>query len=116
MVQEAEKAGRGPGHDIGRCCATVGVSATCRPLCTFNLDYELLTNLTSVCSQVSSEQYLPPESCVLLSTAQELARVLRCGVGGRDHLSCCRARGVNTACAPLCQGVAQHTSGTEWSR
>ena len=59
MVQEAEKAGRGPGHDIGRCCATVGVSATCRPLCTFNLDYELLTNLTSVCSQVSSEQYCP---------------------------------------------------------
>ena len=73
------QAGRGPGHDIGRCCATVGVSATCRPLCTFNLDYELLTNLTSVCSQVSSEQHSPPESCVLLSTAQELARVLRPG-------------------------------------
>ena len=64
MVQEAEKAGRGPGHDIGRCCATVGVSATCRPLCTFNLDYELLTNLTSVCSQVSST-YRRSAACYL---------------------------------------------------
>ena len=93
--EELERSAETGERDVTRCCEAVSVSQECRPLCSLRVNSDLLTNLTSRCSQ-------------------ELDKVLRCAAGGRDHLSCCRRRGVTPTCAPLCQGVSQLSSGTSW--
>ena len=94
--EEIERSVDSGERDVNKCCEAVSVSQECRPMCSLSVESEILTNLTSRCSQ-------------------ELDKVLRCAAGGRDHLSCCRGRGVTAKCAPLCQGVSQASSGTSWA-
>lgn len=65
-------------------------------LCTYNAKFSDLYSLHSTCQD-------------------DLTKILRCGVGGRDHLPCCSQRGVPSQCQPLCQAVSQVSSGTDYS-
>ena len=65
-------------------------------LCTYNAKFSDLLSLHSTCQE-------------------DLSKILRCGVGGRDHLPCCTQRGVPRQCQPLCQAVNQLSSGTDYS-
>ena len=47
-IFEDEKAGHK--HNMTQLCHNVGVSQACQQLCSFELDSDLLTNLTSQCS------------------------------------------------------------------
>lgn len=47
--------------------------------------------------------------------AEEMSKVLRCAVGGRDHLPCCTQRGVPKSCQPLCQAVHQRSTGADFN-
>ena len=51
-----------------------------------------------------------------LVCADEFSRILRCAVGGRDHLPCCTRRGVPKSCQPLCQAVHQRSTGAEFAQ
>ena len=46
--------------------------------------------------------------------ANEFSTVIRCAVGGRDHLPCCTRRGVPKSCQPLCQSVHQAATGADF--
>ena len=60
-------------HNMTECCLSVGVSHTCRALCSWGVEETVMRNLTQQCEP-------------------ELSKILRCGTGGRDHMSCCRKR------------------------
>ena len=47
---------------------------------------------------------------------EDMSKVMRCLVGGRDHLPCCERRGVPQSCQPLCQAVHQKSTGAEFSK
>ena len=66
----------------------------------------------SLCSynlKMSELESLGPD-CV-----SEMSKVVRCGVGGRDHLPCCTRRGVPKSCQPLCQAVHQTSTGADFT-
>lgn len=72
-------------YNITNCCSKVGVSPGCMPLCDYDARMSHVRALATNC-------------------APELSQMLRCAVGGRNHLPCCQRRGVPTACLSVCSG------------
>lgn len=73
-------------HNVTACCIEAALSGVCMPLCSYDASMADVKALAGVC-------------------AGELAKLLRCGAGGRDHGPCCARRGVPATCAPVCAGV-----------
>ena len=73
-------------YNITACCENVLVSPGCMPLCSYDARMSHYTTLSKNC-------------------AAEISRILRCGVGGRNHGACCTRRGVPDNCLPICTGT-----------
>ncbi|KAK8735036.1 hypothetical protein OTU49_005792, partial [Cherax quadricarinatus] len=72
-------------YNITNCCVSVSVSPGCMPLCDYDARMSHVRALIVTCTN-------------------ELTKLLRCAVGGRNHLPCCQRRGVPAACSSLCSG------------
>lgn len=77
------------------CCIKSGLKPECMPLCSYDAKMSEVEALATVC-------------------ANDLSKVMRCAVGGRDHLPCCTRRGVPKSCQPLCQSVHQAATGADF--
>lgn len=75
-----------PLYNVSDCCSKAGVNSSCLAVC----DYR--TKMHQV------QDVLP--GCMA-----DFHKILRCGVGGRNHVPCCRRRGVQRTCLDLCAGV-----------
>jgi len=78
------------------CCINSGIKPMCASLCSYNVKMSEVSRLGPDC-------------------AEEMSKVLRCAVGGRDHLPCCTQRGVPKSCQPLCQAVHQRSTGADFN-
>lgn len=72
-------------YNVSSCCTTVGVSDACMPLCDYSAKLSDLRLLTQTCTK-------------------EFPKLIRCGAGGRNHVSCCERRGIPQACLSFCTG------------
>lgn len=72
-------------YNVTACCRAVNISPGCMPLCDYNARMTHVRILAATCTA-------------------ELPNLLRCAVGGRNHLPCCQRRGVPPACKSLCTG------------
>lgn len=77
--------GTGVGYNETECCRHANVSATCMPLCSYDVRVQDVLRLSGPC-------------------AEQLPALVRCGSGGRNHIPCCQRRGVQEACLNLCAG------------
>ncbi|XP_055857089.1 Ig-like and fibronectin type-III domain-containing protein 2 [Episyrphus balteatus] len=73
-------------YNITKCCQSSQLNPQCLPLCSYNMKLSDMQTLGAVCQT-------------------QMAIIVKCAVGGRDHVPCCNRRGVSPMCAPLCRGV-----------
>lgn len=78
-------------YNITKCCKSSQLLPQCYPLCSYNMKLSDLQTLGAVCQT-------------------QMAIIVKCAVGGRDHVPCCNRRGVSPTCSPLCRGVLPITS------
>ncbi|XP_055908191.1 Ig-like and fibronectin type-III domain-containing protein 2 [Eupeodes corollae] len=80
-----------PLYNISKCCETAQLLPKCLPLCSYDMKLSDMQTLGSTCQA-------------------QMAIIVKCAVGGRDHAPCCNRRGVSPLCAPLCRGVLPSVS------
>lgn len=80
-------------YNITECCASAGLSGICMPLCSYDASMSQLKALAGICGN-------------------EFHKLIRCGSGGRNHMSCCERRGVPLNCLPICTGVISRSLAT----
>lgn len=73
-------------YNATECCVSAGLSEICLPLCSYDASMSQLKALAGICGN-------------------EFHKLIRCGAGGRNHISCCERRGVPLNCLPICTGV-----------
>nr|CAI5827663.1 unnamed protein product [Callosobruchus analis] len=73
-------------YNVTGCCIEAQVKSVCLPICSYNAKMSEIKLLAGVCGA-------------------EFHKILRCGAGGRNHLSCCNRRGVPSGCLSICNGV-----------
>uniref|UniRef100_T1JD05 Uncharacterized protein n=1 Tax=Strigamia maritima TaxID=126957 RepID=T1JD05_STRMM len=79
------------GYNFTECCLKSRMNVTCTPLCTYKAKMTDLHTLGPIC--------MP-----------EFHKLLKCAVGGRDHVPCCMRRMVSLDCTSLCSGMVPHFS------
>uniref|UniRef100_W8ADW8 Ig-like and fibronectin type-III domain-containing protein C25G4.10 n=2 Tax=Ceratitis capitata TaxID=7213 RepID=W8ADW8_CERCA len=80
-----------PVYNMTKCCQASGLLPQCAPLCSYNIKLSDIEKLGPACRA-------------------QMAVIVRCAAGGRDHTPCCQRRGVPTACMTICRGVMPHTT------
>lgn len=80
-----EPTGSSSGYNETACCVNAGLKDLCMPLCSYKM-------------KLADLQYLSP-LCI-----DDMAILLRCGAGGRDHRPCCERYGVREDCLSICAG------------
>ncbi|XP_069163347.1 Ig-like and fibronectin type-III domain-containing protein 2 [Procambarus clarkii] len=80
-------------YNVTECCRSVNLSPGCMPLCDYNARMSHVRALVVTCTN-------------------ELTSLLRCAVGGRNHMPCCQRRGVPNACSALCSGSFNSNNAT----
>ncbi|XKL66935.1 hypothetical protein PGB90_010355 [Kerria lacca] len=73
-------------YNVTECCVSAGLSDICLPLCSYDASMSQLKTLAGICGN-------------------EFHKLIRCGAGGRNHISCCERRGVSLNCIQICTGV-----------
>lgn len=72
-------------YNVTACCRTLNISPGCMSLCDYNARMTHVRMMAATC-------------------VAEMSSLLRCAVGGRNHLPCCERRGVPPSCKSLCTG------------
>ncbi|XP_021707105.1 Ig-like and fibronectin type-III domain-containing protein 1 [Aedes aegypti] len=75
-----------PSYNMTACCHASGLLPQCSPLCSYDVKMSDLQKLGNTCRG-------------------QIATIVRCSAGGRDHTSCCARRAVPPKCQSLCRGV-----------
>ncbi|XP_046405305.1 Ig-like and fibronectin type-III domain-containing protein 1 isoform X1 [Ischnura elegans] len=78
--------GPGSSYNMTACCVKVKLSEACLPICSYDANMSDIRRLVATCEP-------------------ELAKLVRCASGGRNHQKCCQRRGAPSACLTLCAGV-----------
>ena len=80
-----EESSSGDTYNVTTCCQLVSIDTKCMPLCDYSAKLSQLKSLTQSCSG-------------------DFPKLLRCGAGGRNHIDCCRRRGIPDPCLSFCTG------------
>ncbi|XP_062560024.1 Ig-like and fibronectin type-III domain-containing protein 1 [Armigeres subalbatus] len=75
-----------PSYNMTACCHASGLLPQCGALCSYDVKMSDLQKLGNTCRG-------------------QIATIVRCSAGGRDHTSCCARRAVPPKCQSLCRGV-----------
>lgn len=78
-------------YNMSKCCESSQILPQCLPFCSYNMKLSDMQTIGTFCQS-------------------QMAKIIKCAVGGRDHVPCCNRRGVSPTCVPLCRGVLPTTS------